>query len=80
MYADELKLLLRPQDELKSLYVDWYDNYTYAILDACVLSSFRTATISLLSFFLVFDKKKYSLGLLGLGRVGSKYAQKRAGH
>jgi len=54
----------------KMLLIDWYDNYTYAILDACVLSSFRTAAISLLSFSLVYDKKEDSVGLLGLGRVG----------
>ncbi|MCF6310508.1 MAG: hypothetical protein L3J19_08590 [Sulfurimonas sp.] len=54
----------------KMLLLDWYDNYTYAILDACVLSSFRTAAISLLSFSIVYDKTNDSLGLLGLGRVG----------
>ncbi len=54
----------------KMLLIDWYDNYVYAILDACVLSSFRTAAISLLAFSLVHDEKHDILGLMGLGRVG----------
>ncbi len=54
----------------KMLLIDWHDNYIYAILDACVLSSFRTAAISLLAYSLIDDKKNDLLGLLGLGRVG----------
>ncbi len=54
----------------KMLLIDWYDNYVYAILDACVLSSFRTAAISLLAFSLTHEEKKDVVGLMGLGRVG----------
>ena len=53
----------------KMLLIDWYDNYVYATIDACVLSSFRTAAISLLSYSLVYEKND-SIGLLGLGRIG----------
>ena len=51
------------------LLIDWYDNYVYATIDACVLSSFRTAAISLLAYSLVYNKND-SIGLLGLGRIG----------
>ncbi|NOR58298.1 MAG: hypothetical protein GQ474_07230, partial [Sulfurimonas sp.] len=53
----------------KMLLIDWYDNYVYATIDACVLSSFRTAAISLLAYSLVYEKND-SIGLLGLGRIG----------
>ncbi len=54
----------------KMLLIDWYDNYVYAIIDACVLSSFRTAAISLLAYSLKYNKNQDSIGILGLGRVG----------
>ncbi|WP_373002864.1 hypothetical protein [Sulfurimonas sp.] len=53
----------------KMLLIDWYDNYVYATIDACVLSSFRTAAISLLAYSLIY-KENNSVGLLGLGRIG----------
>lgn len=53
----------------KTLLLDWHDNYVYAILDACVLSSYRTAAISLLAFSLTLPNKGRP-GLIGLGRIG----------
>ncbi|RLA77949.1 MAG: hypothetical protein DRG78_16220 [Epsilonproteobacteria bacterium] len=53
----------------KLLLVDWYDNYVYAIIDACILSSFRTAAISVLAYS-IKSNKIHSVGLIGLGRVG----------
>lgn len=54
----------------KTLLLDWHDNYVYAILDACVLSSYRTAAISLFAYSLLVDKKAMNPGLIGLGRIG----------
>ncbi len=54
----------------KMLLLDWYDNYVYAILDACVLSSFRTAAISVLACSLAPNSKGTVHGILGLGRIG----------
>ena len=53
----------------KSFLVDYFDNYIYAIFDACVLSSFRTAAISALAFCLSTSSLS-KIGLVGTGRIG----------
>lgn len=52
----------------KSFLIDEYDNYIYAMFDVCVLSSFRTAIISILAYD--FSCKKGIIGIVGLGRIG----------
>ena len=54
----------------KMLLLDWHDNYVYAMLDACVLSSYRTAAISLLAFSLLTKHGQENPGIIGMGRIG----------
>ncbi len=54
----------------KTLLLDWHDNYVTAILDTCVLSSYRTAAISLLAYSLTEDQQSQNIGIVGTGRIG----------
>ena len=54
----------------KSLLIDKDDNFIYAILDVCALSSYRTAAISVLAFSFLNNIKNAKVGLIGLGRIG----------
>ncbi len=52
----------------KMLLIDWYDNYVYSAIDACVLSSFRTAAISVLAYSLY--EFTGNISIIGTGRIG----------
>lgn len=55
----------------KAFLVDYFDNYIYAMFDVCVLSSFRTAAISLIALKLLVEKNKtQKIGIIGSGRIG----------
>jgi len=54
----------------KSLLIDKHDNFVYAIMDVCSLSSFRTAAISVLAFSAAADSTDTETGIVGLGRIG----------
>ena len=54
----------------KTLLLDWHDNHVTAILDTCVLSSYRTAAISLLAYSLTHDEEIKKIGIVGAGRIG----------
>lgn len=53
----------------KSLLIHPEDNHIHAIFDACALSSFRTAAISVLAYKSI-NKQSSSIGIVGLGRIG----------
>jgi len=53
----------------KMFLLDWHDNYIYAAIDACILSSFRTAAISVLAYTL-YDHKNTTISIIGTGRIG----------
>ncbi|MDH3999308.1 MAG: hypothetical protein OET90_10775 [Desulfuromonadales bacterium] len=53
----------------KSLLIDYYDNYIYATIDVCALSSFRTAAVSVLAMRYC-QPKAQNIGLIGMGRIG----------
>ena len=54
----------------KSFLIHPYDNYIHAMFDACVLSSFRTAAISVLAYKTVVSDTTKSTALAGTGRIG----------
>lgn len=54
----------------KTLLLDWHDNYVTGILDTCVLSSYRTAAISLLAYSLTQEQQSQNIGIVGAGRIG----------
>lgn len=55
----------------KAFLIDYFDNYIYAMFDVCVLSSFRTAAISVIALKLLVEKNKIQkIGILGSGRIG----------
>ncbi|MBU3014246.1 hypothetical protein KO488_05710 [Poseidonibacter lekithochrous] len=54
----------------KMLLLDWYDNYIYVAIDACILSSFRTAAISVLAYTLYEYHKENAISIIGAGRIG----------
>ena len=54
----------------KSFLIHPYDNYIHAMFDACVLSSFRTAAISVLAYKTVVSYTTKSTALAGTGRIG----------
>lgn len=54
----------------KTLLLDWHDNYVTGILDTCVLSSYRTAAISLLAYSLTQEQQSHNIGIVGVGRIG----------
>jgi len=54
----------------KSFLIDKHDNFIYAMFDVCVLSSFRTAVISVLSFIFCSDNSTKTIGIIGAGRIG----------
>lgn len=53
----------------KALLIDYYDNFVYALLDVCALSSFRTAAISVLAMRLTGYTPE-NTALVGSGRIG----------
>lgn len=54
----------------KSFLIHPYDNHIYAMFDVCVLSSFRTAAISVLAYHLLHTSPKSGVGIIGTGRIG----------
>jgi len=54
----------------KAFLIHPYDNYIYAMFDVCVLSSFRTAAISVLAFHLLQSSQASGIGIIGTGRIG----------
>lgn len=55
----------------KAFLLDYYDNYIYAQFDVCILSSFRTAAISIVALVLLKEKKEIkNIGIIGSGRIG----------
>ena len=54
----------------KSFLIHPYDNYIYAMFDVCVLSSFRTAAISVLAYALLKHSAEAKIGIIGSGRIG----------
>ncbi len=54
----------------KSFLIHPYDNYIHAMFDACVLSSFRTAAISVLAYKTVVSDTTNPTALTGTGRIG----------
>jgi len=54
----------------KAFLIHPYDNYIYAMFDVCVLSSFRTAAISVLAYHLLQTSQKSAIGIIGTGRIG----------
>lgn len=54
----------------KSFLIDKYDNHIYAMFDVCVLSSFRTAAISILAFDVLNTNNVNNIGIVGVGRIG----------
>jgi ornithine cyclodeaminase/alanine dehydrogenase-like protein (mu-crystallin family) len=54
----------------KALLIHPQDNFVQAIFDVCVLSSFRTAAISVLAYKLLSGIKHQSCGIVGTGRIG----------
>ncbi|SDE68045.1 hypothetical protein [Desulfuromonas thiophila] len=53
----------------KALLIDYTDNHVFALMDVCVLSSFRTAAIACLALARS-GLKPASIGLCGVGRIG----------
>lgn len=55
----------------KSFLIDKYDNFIFAMFDVAVLSSFRTAAISILAYTMVKRTSQlHSIAIIGLGRIG----------
>lgn len=54
----------------KAFLIHPYDNYIYAMFDVCVLSSFRTAAISVLAYHLLHTSYVSGIGIIGTGRIG----------
>lgn len=54
----------------KSFLIHPYDNHIYAMFDVCVLSSFRTAAISVLAYHLLYTSHQSGVGIIGTGRIG----------
>lgn len=53
----------------KSMLIDPYDNHIFAMFDVAVLSSFRTAAISVLAYYLT-NQAHEKVGIIGTGRIG----------
>jgi len=54
----------------KSFLIHPYDNHIYAMFDVCVLSSFRTAAISVLAYQLLATSSQSKVAIIGTGRIG----------
>lgn len=67
---EENKLIKDKISVGKSFLIHPYDNHIYAMFDVCALSSFRTAAISVLAYYLLHNTNTKKVGLIGLGRIG----------